>query len=195
MYNKPDGITRIYFIRHCESDRTVKDGKIRPLTQKGYSDAQLLFSLFDGIHIDMAYCSPYKRAIETIEPLVNSRKLTIQIEDKLHERISDKENIDNWPNFFKLQWNDFNYTLSDGETLGNVQSRNIQALQEILSESENKTAIIGTHGMALLTVMNYYNKKYGYNDWMRILPLMPYIVCFDFRGSTFIELSEMNPTL
>lgn len=31
-------MTTVYFIRHAESDNTVRDGRIRPLTKKGMCD-------------------------------------------------------------------------------------------------------------------------------------------------------------
>ena len=57
-----------------------------------------------------------------------------------------------------------------------VQSRNIEALKEILTENENKNIVIGTHGTAFSTIMNYYLPEFDCDDFFRIIDWMPYIL-------------------
>ena len=54
-------MTRIYFVRHAEPDKTVEDDRTRPLSKKGLSDTQFVYDTLKDKGIDAAFCSPYKR--------------------------------------------------------------------------------------------------------------------------------------
>ena len=58
-------MTTVYFIRHAESDFSVRDGRIRPLTEKGLADRKLATEFLQGKNIDAVLSSPYKRAVES----------------------------------------------------------------------------------------------------------------------------------
>jgi 2,3-bisphosphoglycerate-dependent phosphoglycerate mutase len=55
-------------------------------------------------------------------------------------------------------------------------------LERILGECKGQNVIVGTHGMALSTVIHYYDPRFGYGDFARLLPLMPMIVKLTFEG-------------
>ncbi len=69
---------------------------------------------------------------------------------------------------------------TDGESLSEVQKRNIAALQSVLKTYQGKNIVIGTHGTALSTIINYYDKDFGYCDFQRIKKLMPWVVRMEF---------------
>jgi len=73
-----------------------------------------------------------------------------------------------------------------------VQIRNIAALNRVLAEYKDKNIVIGSHGTALSTVINYYDKSFGYSDFMRIRYLMPWIVEFVFDENTCVEIQSYN---
>ena len=51
--------------------------------------------------------------------------------------------------------------------------------------------MIGTHGTALSSIMNYYNPQFGCEDFLRIIDWMPYIVEMDFEGQNLVNLKEL----
>jgi 2,3-bisphosphoglycerate-dependent phosphoglycerate mutase len=71
-----------------------------------------------------------------------------------------------------------------------VQRRNMEALKEILAANEGNTLVIGTHGTALSTILNYYDKDFGCEDFLRIIDWMPYIIELDFEGDKLISKTE-----
>ena len=73
-----------YFIRHAHSIYTP-DEINRPLSDKGQESLAQLDFLADK-PITAIYSSPYRRAIQTVEPLAQSLKLTIQSDERLIER-------------------------------------------------------------------------------------------------------------
>lgn len=56
---------------------------------------------------------------------------------------------------FRKRWADHNYHEEGGESIAMVQKRNIEALNEILSDNTDKDIVIGTHGTALSTILNF----------------------------------------
>lgn len=79
----------------------------------------------------------------------------------------------------------------DGESIGSVQKRNIEALNEILEQYSDKTIVIGTHGTALSSIFNYYDSSFNGDSFMKIIDLMPYIVKMDFEGKINISKEEV----
>lgn len=59
---------------------------------------------------------------------------------------------------FQKRWADHDYHEEGGESLAMVQERNIEALNEILSENIDKEVVIGTHGTALSTILNWISR-------------------------------------
>lgn len=73
-----------------------------------------------------------------------------------------------------------------------MQNRNIEALKNALMEYSGKRIVVGSHGTALSTVINYFNKSFVYEDFLRIKMLMPWIVRFLFDGEICIEIEEYD---
>ena len=42
--------------------------------------------------------------------------------------------------------------------------------------------MIGSHGTALSTIINYYDNTFGYADFQKNRSLMPWVVQFTFKG-------------
>ncbi len=185
-------MTNIYFVRHCEPDFSIHEDLIRPLTDKGLKDSKRVAEVLKSKKIHGIYSSPYKRAIDTVKELANALNLKVVTKEDLRERTITDQWIDDFNEFVKCQWEDFGYKLSKGECLRQVQERNITALKEILNENKGKNVVIGTHGTALSTILNYYNKTFGYEEFNRIKSIMPWIIVMEFKGEEFIEFKEID---
>jgi len=190
MDNK-NNLTYIYFIRHAESDYSVKDSKARPLTEQGVKDAQELAARFADIPVAEIYSSPYKRAVDTMTPIADTKGMSTTIVDDLRERESDSVQTISTPELIRKQWNDFTYTLSDGENYKSVQERNIKALQTIIGDNKNKTILIGTHGIALCTIIHYFRPSIDEVELAYILKKMPYLLLMKFSDGEFQSMEEV----
>ncbi len=185
-------MTNIYFVRHCEPDFSIHEDLIRPLTDKGLKDSKRVAEVLKSKKIHGIYSSPYKRAIDTVKELADVLNLKVVAKEDLRERTITDQWIDDFNEFVKCQWEDFEYKLSKGECLRQVQERNITALKEILNENKGKNVVIGTHGTALSTILNYYNKTFGYEEFNRIKSIMPWIIVMEFKGEEFIGFKEID---
>ncbi|MDR1736729.1 MAG: histidine phosphatase family protein [Oscillospiraceae bacterium] len=188
-------MTTVYFIRHAESDNAVRDGRIRPLTEKGLHDRAFVTDFLRDKYIDAVLSSPYKRAIDTVAPFAEERGLEIRLIEDFRERRSDVDftrETFGFEEFMRRQWADFNYTYSNGESLAEVQSRNIAALNGVLAKYKDKPVVIGTHGTALSTIINYYDPTYGYDDFMPMVDIMPWVVRMEFNGDGCVGMVKTD---
>ena len=182
-------MTRIYFVRHCQSDHTKSgDEQLRPLTEEGLEDSHAVLHYLKDKNIDVFISSPYKRSYDTIAKAAEYYHLQIKTDERLRERKPGKNG--NTFELFKKRWADKNYAESDGESLYSVQKRNIEALKEIIEIYRDKNIVIGTHGTALSTILNYYNPAFGCDSFMRIIDYMPYIVKIEFDGAQYAGMTE-----
>ena len=184
-------MTKVYFIRHAQSDWNTKDDRTRPLTEKGSRDCALVTAFLRDKNIDVVLSSPYKRTIDTISEFADSINLPIQHIEDFRERNTGGW-VDDFNAFAEKQWVDFSYKQTGGESLAEVQQRNIAALCNVLAQHKDKNIVIGTHGTALSTIINYYDKSYGYNDFLAMVDIMPWVVVMYFDGDTYTGLEKVD---
>ena len=185
-----DLLTMVYFIRHAESDISVREDRARPLTAKGLADSARLAEWFRDIQIDHIYSSPYLRAWQTLSDLAALKGLDIQPEEDFRER----QNCGFEPSFMehlRWLWQDFNRCKAGEEAMRQVQNRNIAALNRLLDRHPGETLVIGTHGTALSMMINYYDPEFGLDDFVRIKNVMPWTVRAVFENNSFFEMSEI----
>lgn len=185
-------MTTVYFVRHAEPDFTVHDDRTRPLTEKGLADAGRVTVFLENKGIQVVFSSPFLRAVDTVRDFAERKKLPVNIVEDFRERKVDSTWIEDFTSFTKRQWEDFDYRLSDGESLREVQERNIRALEEVLRNQEGKNILIGTHGTALSTIINYYRNSFGYEDFNKIRGIMPWIVEMDFEKKECLRMTPVN---
>ena len=174
-------MTTVYFIRHAQSDSTVRDDRTRPLTEEGLKDSHLVTACLSGKGISHILSSPYQRTIQTVTHLAETLELPIETDPDFREREAGGWHGENFLEFIRAQWEDFSYHIMDGECLADVQKRNVAALERAIARYRGQTIAIGTHGTALNTILNYYDRSIGYSHFMRILDVMPYVVRLDFE--------------
>ena len=191
-------MTTIYFIRHAETDYNIRDDRLRSLTPKGQKDCALVTEFLRDKKIDVVLSSPYKRAVDTVSGFAASAGLQLDLVEDFRERRVDSTWIEDFMGFAKKQWEDFSYKLSDGECLAEVQSRNIAALETVLTNYKGKNIVIGTHGAALSTIINYYDKTYCFENYAAMVGIMPWVVKMVFDGNIcfdMVKIDLFNPDL
>lgn len=183
-------MTEIYFVRHAEPNYGNRNDEARELTEKGLADRTLVTEFLRDKRIDAVLSSPYKRAVDTVKDFADRFGYEIEIVPDFRERRVDSVWIDDFAAFSRRQWADFDYKLSDGETLAEVQRRNIAALETVRNTYRGKRVAIGSHGTALSTIVHHYDPSFGYSSFESIRELMPWIVRLTFDGDR-LERMEM----
>lgn len=181
-------MTRVYFVRHAQPDHSWKDNRTRPLTEEGREDSKIVTEFLKEIPADCFYCSPYIRSLDTIRKAAESEGKQIVTDERLRER--DSLPGSNTPALMERRWADPQFHEDGGESISAVQKRNIEALHEILRNHRDETIVIGTHGTALSTILNYYDSSFSFRNFMRIIDWMPYVLQADFRDEDLVSLRE-----
>lgn len=187
-------LTKVYFVRHAQPVHSHQEDRTRPLSQEGKRDTALVTELLRDKKIDAFYCSPYLRSLDTIRDAAEEYGLPIHQDERLRERTVGERGNANMraPNSdLRRRWQDFSWHEPGGESIGQVQQRNTDALREILAENPGKAIAIGTHGTALSAILNYYHPAFGCDDFLRIIDWMPYIVALTFDGQRLLTFQEL----
>ncbi len=181
-------MTKVYFVRHAQPEHNWEDDRTRPLTVEGKVDAKIVLDFLKDKKVDAFYSSPYQRSLDTISDAAAFFGLEIATDERLRERV--KGIGGNRHGMFEKRWNDHDYHEENGESINQVQRRNIDALSEILADHRDETIVIGTHGTALSAILNYYDPEFGCEDFLRIIDWMPYILELDFEGDRLLAKHE-----
>ncbi len=182
-------MTNIYFVRHAQPDDGWKDDRTRPLTPMGLKDRLEVSGLLSGVDIALFISSPYKRSIDTIADCASFFNMEIKTDERFKER---RQGISNHAEgILEKRWSNFDFCEEGGENLRSVQRRNIEAVKEILDKCKDKRIVVGTHGTALSTIMNYYDSSLGCNWFKKIWFCMPCVIRLDFDGQRLIGREEL----
>ena len=185
-------MTTVYFVRHAQPNNKNHDDLQRELTQKGLEDRKLVTEYLCEKGIDVVLSSPFKRAVQTVAHFAEKNDLPILSVPDFRERKVESGWIEDFEDFCRRQWEDFSYKRFDGESLEEVQRRNVKALNKVLEDYPEKTIVIGSHGTALSTIINFYDPGFGYEEFQRIRKLMPWIVIFRFEGKNCMDIQEYD---
>jgi phosphohistidine phosphatase SixA len=78
----------ILLVRHAragERGSAGPDDSQRPLDEKGRQQAEALAAMLEGRRLKRILSSPYRRCVETVEPLARAHRLEIELRDELAE--------------------------------------------------------------------------------------------------------------
>ncbi|PFH85400.1 histidine phosphatase family protein [Bacillus sp. AFS088145] len=151
----------IYLIRHCEAEGQPFEAN---LTKRGLIQAKQLSDFFSKIKIDQIVSSPFLRAIQSIEPTSNEKKIAIVLDERLSERKLSSIDLPDWLEKLKATFEDFELKFDGGESSQEATNRAISVIDEII-KSENKITIVVTHGNLMSLIIKQFNKEFGFEKW------------------------------
>lgn len=153
--------TIVYMVRHAESPYDEGTERTRGLTTKGKSDVEKVTEILKEEGIDIIISSPYNREILSVEGLAQNLGLDIETFEDLRERHFAGEIIENLMSVIREKFYDFDYALPGGESNSDCQNRSISVIKNILKEHSGKKIAIGTHGLVMTLMINYFDSSYG----------------------------------
>ena len=77
-----------YVVRHAKAGSRrhwTGDDRLRPLSQKGFKQAETLVSIFDPFRVTAIFSSPYLRCVQTVEPLARAKGAAVKQSPSLAE--------------------------------------------------------------------------------------------------------------
>jgi 2,3-bisphosphoglycerate-dependent phosphoglycerate mutase len=181
-------VTNIYLVRHAHSTYTP-DEVGRPLSDKGYTDAEKIKEILAEEKIDIFISSPYMRAIQTIQGAADVYGQEITLEEAFKERTLTEEPAENFDLAISKVWEDWRFAWEGGESNIAAQERGVAALRKVLDNNEGKNVVIGTHGNIMVLIMNYFDNTFDFSFWKQLE--MPDIYRMTFDGKEFIAANRI----
>jgi 2,3-bisphosphoglycerate-dependent phosphoglycerate mutase len=157
-------LVKIYVIRHCEAAGQPPEAL---LTDKGLKQALDLCEFFFNIKIDRIISSPYKRAVQSIQPLAKRLNVEVEIDSKLTERVLSTNSFSDSFEKLKTTFDDMELKFEGGESSSDAMKRIVEVVENAFN-SNNENTIIVTHGNLMSLLLKHFNKDFGFNDWKNL---------------------------
>ena len=159
--------TYVLLIRHGENDWVGTDrlaGRSPGvhLNDKGRQQAQELAQLLQQQPIAAIYSSPLDRCLQTAQPLADALSLPVTLEPGVLEvdyggwQAGHLKELAKLPEWHLVQHYPSTFRFPQGETLREVQSRALSAIERIRDAHPNQVVAIFSHGDVIRTTMAHY---------------------------------------
>ncbi|RAV12205.1 histidine phosphatase family protein [Paenibacillus contaminans] len=152
---------RIYLVRHCKAEGQQPEAG---LTVEGFGQARELAVFFAGLEVGAIISSPYKRALQTAEPLSRERDIAVERDDRLRERVLSTTDHPDWMNKLKQTYADPDLKFEGGESSREAAARGVAVIREALARDQAHTVIV-THGALMSLIINHFTPGFGYDEW------------------------------
>lgn len=186
--------TKLYFVRHAQSDHTVTDAKTRPLTEKGLDDAKLLPGFFADVPVSRIFSSPYIRAVQTVLPLAHERKLSVIKDDRMREWMGGRPfKNELFESRMQEMFENEQSTNGGAESLKALKRRTQEFILHLLTRCPGETIVIATHALAMTAALKNYDDAVGYEFLMNLLPVTPFVALMTFDDFSLSSMRFINP--
>jgi len=167
MAKSSTNTTYLFLIRHGENEWTRTNrlaGRTEGvhLNERGQEQAAMLAQLLSEQPITSIYSSPLVRCMETAQPVAEALGLTVQQEPRVLEvdygdwRGGALKELSQKPEWKAVQHHPSSFRFPGGETLREVQSRSVGALEEIVTGHPMAAVAVFSHGDVIRTSLAHY---------------------------------------
>jgi 2,3-bisphosphoglycerate-dependent phosphoglycerate mutase len=141
----------IFLVRHAESVVPTPGGpdeQTRPLTARGQRQAEELADVLAGVGPRAVVCSPYRRAVQTVQPTADRIGLPVIVVEGLREWTSGLAPTPEWRGHYRRCWADPDYALPGAERHREAQARALATMDELVARygPEGGAVVAGSHG-------------------------------------------------
>jgi probable phosphoglycerate mutase len=159
--------TYVLLIRHGENEYVTthrlagRTPGVR-LNERGCQQAQDLVGYLSEQPVDVVYSSPLERCVQTAEPLAAQRGMPLAIEPGVIEvdygewQGADLRELSKLPEWGQVQHYPSVFRFPGGETLREVQSRGVSAIEQLRAGHPNQIVAVFSHGDIIRTVLAHY---------------------------------------
>ncbi len=204
-----EGTKRLYIIRHGETDFNKKGivqgrGVNSDLNENGRKQADAFFEAYKDLPFDKIYTSELKRTHQTVakflerglnwEQLAGLDELAWGIYEGKETSSDIREGFEGLIRSWTL--GDYNARIEGGESPNDVNTRQIAAMETILSKEEEKLVLICMHGRAMrLLLCQLMGESFSHMDEYPHQNTSLYILDYDgekFEMKSFNSLSHLK---
>lgn len=156
--------TIIYAVRHCRATGQAPDA---PLTPEGEEEAIRLADHLAPLGVGYVVSSPWRRAVQSIEPLAARLALPIATDPRLVERALSGGPLDDWQTALRTTFDDLDMVLDGGESSRAAQTRAVAALEAVRAHPA-PVAVVVTHGNLLALLLRHFDPTVGFETWQAL---------------------------
>ena len=156
-------VNYFYLIRHAHADWEPDEN--RPLSARGKRDAIRVAEVLSAYPVTKIYSSPYRRALQTVEPLAIRLDIPVQIVPELCERNLGRALLGDFDSAVQATWRDPNFSHPGGETNAAAQERGISVVNKLQVEYPGVEIVLSTHGNLMALVMQYFDPEIDFTFW------------------------------
>lgn len=158
-------MTIVYISRHSQPFRKfLGEYKVNEIEQirneknllsvDGEKYAEQMSNLPELLKVEILYSSHYVRAMSTAKYIAEKNNIILNVDERLGERRFGVNNMSELPStFFEHQFRNWDYKLTNGESVNEVSKRMNEALSEILDVNRDKKIAIISHGTAIFAML------------------------------------------
>lgn len=176
---------KVYVIRHCKAEGQPSESS---LTDEGFKQANELATRFEKGEIERIISSPYKRAIQTIQPLAEQLNVEIEMSPQLEERVLSVVPLIDWKEKLKKTFDNPSLKFKGGESSEEATNRIVKVVESVCDSDLGNTIIV-THGNLMALLLNHYNKQFGFNEWEKLSNPDMYLLTLDKNKVTFKRIT------
>lgn len=152
---------KLLLLRHCAATGQEPEAA---LTTEGEREAGRLADLLMGLGVDAAWASPYRRAVQSLEPWARRAGLELRLDPRLVERRLESPASGEWLGHLRRSFADIHYRAPGGETLAEAQERGVAALAAVVA-SGCRRPVVATHGNLLAGLLQTAEPGFGFEEW------------------------------
>lgn len=160
----------LYVVRHCRAEGQSPHAK---LTEEGRQQTKALVDFFRTKDFDQIISSPYLRAKETAWPIAESKKLHLEQDSRLSERVLSDRNFEDW--LVKLEDSFLNLYLKyeGGESSIEAMTR-VKNMVDSLQEGAR--TVLVTHGNLMTLLLRCFDERFGFTEWQTLTNPDVYVI-------------------
>jgi 2,3-bisphosphoglycerate-dependent phosphoglycerate mutase len=166
----------LYLVRHCQATGQEPDA---PLTEIGQQQAISLAGWLSDVSIGRIISSPFVRAYQSIVPLSEHLGLTIEVDNRLVERVLSPVPLDDWRQRLAETFIDLDLSFGEGESSRTAMMRGISVVDQAMQQTTDPVVIV-THGNLMTLILKYFNERVGYTEWENLQN--PDVYCIQVSG-------------
>ncbi|TKC20130.1 histidine phosphatase family protein [Robertmurraya kyonggiensis] len=171
----------IYLIRHCEAEGQPFETK---LTENGIKQAIELENFFVDKQVERIISSPYKRAVQSIQPLAERLNLEIELDNRLTERVLSPKNFPDWYEKLQDTFEDLDLKFEGGESSHEAMNRIVEVIEEVVRGTPDNVVIV-THGNLMSLLLKHLHQDFGFDDWKKLSNPDVYLLKYRNYQTTF----------
>ncbi|MGD1953550.1 MAG: histidine phosphatase family protein [Leptolyngbyaceae cyanobacterium] len=119
----------LYLVRHCQATGQDPDAL---LTETGKQQAIALADRFSKVSIGRIISSPFTRAYQSIMPLSKHLGLTVEVDERLIERVLSPVPLDDWRKHLAETFVDLDLSFEGGESSRTAMTRGAAAVNQAM---------------------------------------------------------------